>query len=143
MERFKRHPTNVLRSKGKISRVHALEVARRTTEKGGGEGGEMMPLTAAEMPNPMAQAQTPQDPSSQWPAMMMGGPNMGGGGMEQSMDQLGAIRAADPGPGGGADQDISPGYVPSRQGDPGPGGGADQDWEAGYIPKRLMRRVAP
>lgn len=71
MEKFKKHPTNVLRSKGKITRVHALEIARRAMEKGGGEG-DMMPLTSAEMPNPMQEGMVPQDPSSQWPAMMAG-----------------------------------------------------------------------
>ena len=87
MNTFKKHPTNVLRSKGKISRVHALEIARRAMEKGG-EGGDMMPLTAAEMPNPFSRP--PQDPTSQWP-QMMGAPGgaplqdpfggmMGGGG---------------------------------------------------------------
>lgn len=65
---FKRHPVGVLRSRGKVSRVHALEIARRAMEKGG--EGSMMPLTAAEMPNPLAQGQLPQDPTSQWPGMM-------------------------------------------------------------------------
>jgi len=78
MDKFKKHPTNVLKVKGKISRVHALEIARRAMEKGG--QGDMMPLTAAEMPNPMQQGMVPQDPSSQWAGMMAGPqPNPGQG----------------------------------------------------------------
>ena len=118
MGNFKRHPVGVLRARGKVSRVHALEVARRAMEKGGGEGGEMMPLTSGEMPNPFAQGAIPQDPTSQWPAMMQ----PPGGGL--------------PGPGGGADQDWEQGYLLNRGGDMGPGGGADQDRMPGYIPKR-------
>lgn len=80
MRDFKRHPTNVIKAKGKISRVHALEIARRAMEKGG--QGDMMPLTSAQMPNPMQQGEIPQDPSSQWPTMMGGINPMGGmGGM--------------------------------------------------------------
>jgi len=76
MEPFKKHPINVLKSKGKISRVHALEIARRAMEKGG--GGEMMPLTADDMMNPMQDQMIPQDPSSQWAGMMAAPGPMGG-----------------------------------------------------------------
>lgn len=70
--KFEKHPVDVLKSrKTRLTRIHALEIARRALSQGG-EGEGMMPLTAEEMPNPMQQMQT-ADPTAQWPGMMSGG----------------------------------------------------------------------
>lgn len=72
-EKFEKHPVDVLKSrKTRLTRIHALEIARRAMNQAGEGEGSMMPLTAQEMPNPQQEMQT-ADPTAGWPGMMSGG----------------------------------------------------------------------
>ena len=71
--KFIKHPVNVKKSREKLSRVHALEIARRTMEKGGSPQATFVD----EMPNPMEQGMIPPE---------------GGEGFTEMLTQLGARR---------------------------------------------------
>jgi hypothetical protein len=71
--KFIKHPVNVKKSREKLSRVHALEIARRAMER----GGPPQATFVEEMPNPMEQGMIPPE---------------GGEGFDEMMNQLGAKR---------------------------------------------------